>query len=306
MGKSLFVVIILALTVALMPIAPPSFAAIDLSTADYNLDVVVNGSLVDFPDQKPFIDAAIGSTYVPLRFVSEALGCEINWDEENQKIQITKDLLSIELIIGSNISFIVNDGVQRAVVIAPPELVNERTLVPLRFISEVLGAEVDYTPAEEGNKSRIDVNEKPADTIVADTRIVTMETSKGNIVVEIYPKLMPITAGNFEKLVEESFYNGLTFHRVEEWVIQGGDPQGNGMGGPGWSIPLEISFQLKNTRGALAMARSSDPNSAGSQFYILKKDEAFLDGQYAVFGRVIEGMDIVDKITIGDKMISVK
>ncbi|MDD4236954.1 MAG: peptidylprolyl isomerase [Desulfotomaculaceae bacterium] len=304
MRKSVFVVIILALAFAFIPNA--SFAAIDLSTADYNLDVVVNSNIVDFPDQKPFIDTAIGRTYVPLRFVSEALGCELQWAEETQKIAITKDTLSIYLTIGANMAVIDNNGAQRLVLTAPPELVNERTMVPLRFISEVLGAEVNYTPAVEGDKSRVDVAEKPVDTDEEDVRKVTIETEKGNIVVEVYPKLMPITAGNFEKLLEDSFYDGLTFHRVEDWVVQGGDPQGNGMGNPGWTIPLEISLQLNNTRGALAMARSSDPNSAGSQFYILKSDTPSLNGQYAVFGKVVEGMDVVDKIAVGDKMLSVK
>lgn len=106
--------------------------------------------------------------------------------------------------------------------------------------------------------------------------------------------------------VNTNFYNNLTFHRVEDWVIQGGDPLGNGTGGPDWTIPLEVTPTLKNVRGALAMARSSDPNSAGSQFYILKKDAPWLDGQYAVFGKITQGMDIVDKIEIGDNIISVK
>lgn len=135
---------------------------------------------------------------------------------------------------------------------------------------------------------------------------VTIQTAKGTIVMEIYPKLMPGTVANFEKLVQSNFYDGLTFHRVEDWVIQGGDPQGNGMGGPGWAIPLEINAQLKNVRGAVAMARGQDPNSAGSQFYILKKDAPWLDGQYAVFGKIIKGMEIVDQIQPGDKMESVK
>lgn len=304
MKKTVFVVIFFVL--ALSFAANPSFAAIDLSTAEYNLDVVVNGNLVDFPDQKPFIDAAIGRTYVPLRFVSEALGCEVQWGEETQKIAITKDALAIYLAIGSDMALIDNNGAQRIVLIAQPELVNERTMVPLRFISEVLGAEVNYTPATEGYKSIVDVKEMPAGTVEEDARKITIETSKGNIVVEIYPKLMPITAGNFEKLVDDGFYNGLSFHRVEDWVIQGGDPEGNGTGGPGWTIPLEISLQLQNTRGALAMARSADPNSAGSQFYILKADAASLDGQYAVFGKVLEGMEVVDKITVGDKIMSLK
>lgn len=135
---------------------------------------------------------------------------------------------------------------------------------------------------------------------------VTIQTVKGPVVIEVYPKQMPVTVANFEKLVQSKFYDGLTFHRVEDWVIQGGDPKGDGTGGPGWTIPLETGPELKNVRGAVAMARSSDPNSAGSQFYILKKDMPSLDGQYAVFGKVVEGMDIVDQIQPGDKMVSVK
>lgn len=134
---------------------------------------------------------------------------------------------------------------------------------------------------------------------------VTVQTTKGDVTMEVYPDKMPVTVGNFEKLVKSDFYKGLTFHRVEDWVIQGGDPKGNGNGGPGWTIPLEISPDLKNERGAVAMARSQDPDSAGSQFYILKKDAAGLNGQYAVFGRVIQGMDVVDQIKAGDKMESV-
>ena len=135
---------------------------------------------------------------------------------------------------------------------------------------------------------------------------VTIETSKGNIVLEVYPDLMPVTVGNFEKLVKANFYDGLKFHRVEHWVVQGGDPQGNGTGGPGWSIPLETSGELLNVRGAVAMARSSHPDSAGSQFYILKTDAAWLDGEYAVFGKVTEGMEIVDQLARNDVMQAVK
>jgi len=135
--------------------------------------------------------------------------------------------------------------------------------------------------------------------------IITIETAKGPIVLEVYPDLAPITVGNFEKLIKDKFYDGLKFHRVEHWVVQGGCPKGTGTGGPGWSIPLEIGEGLKNERGALAMARSSHPDSAGSQFYILKVDAPWLDGDYAVFGKVIEGMDIIDKLEIGDIMETV-
>lgn len=134
---------------------------------------------------------------------------------------------------------------------------------------------------------------------------VTIATDQGEIVLEVYPDLMPITVANFDKLVQSGFYNGLKFHRVEDWVVQGGDPEGNGTGGPGWSIKLEISPHLKNLRGAVAMARAMDPDSAGSQFYILKTDASWLDGQYAVFGKVVRGMDVVDKIQVGDLMQTV-
>lgn len=138
-------------------------------------------------------------------------------------------------------------------------------------------------------------------------KTVTLETTKGPVVLEVYPDKMPVTVSNFEKLIGSGFYDGLTFHRVEDWVIQGGDPQGNGTGGPGWAIPLETNQDLKNVRGAVAMARGpEDPDSAGSQFYILKRDAAILDGQYAVFGKVIRGMEVVDQIAIGDKMESVR
>ncbi len=135
--------------------------------------------------------------------------------------------------------------------------------------------------------------------------IVKIETSKGLIVMEVYPKLMPITVTNFEDLAKSGFYDGLIWHRVENWVIQTGDPQGTGYGGSSKTIKLEVSRELKNLRGAVGMARSDAPNSASSQFYALKKDARWLDGDYAVFGKVVTGMDVVDKIEAGDKMLKV-
>ncbi|MGE5557412.1 MAG: peptidylprolyl isomerase [Bacillota bacterium] len=132
-----------------------------------------------------------------------------------------------------------------------------------------------------------------------------IETEKGRIVVELRGDLMPYTVANFVQLIQRNFYDGLFFHRVEDWVIQGGDPEGTGAGGPGYAIKLEVHKALKNVRGAVAMARTSDPDSAGSQFYILKSDAAWLDGNYAVFGTVLEGMEAVDKIKQGDKMLKI-
>lgn len=138
-------------------------------------------------------------------------------------------------------------------------------------------------------------------------RTATIETNKGMIKFELYEDLAPITTGNFIELAQRNFYDGLKFHRVEpNFVIQGGCPYGTGTGGSGKNIPLEVSPNLKHGEaGAVAMARSSDPNSASSQFYITLAPTPFLDKDYAVFGRVTEGMDVARKIGVGDVMNSV-
>ena len=122
------------------------------------------------------------------------------------------------------------------------------------------------------------------------------------IKIELYPDIAPISCENFEKLVKQGFYDGLTFHRViSGFMIQGGCPNGTGTGGPGWHIKGEfaangIKNDLKHTRGVLSMARAQDPDSAGSQFFIMHEDAPYLDGNYAAFGKVVEGMDVVDAI----------
>ena len=124
----------------------------------------------------------------------------------------------------------------------------------------------------------------------------------GVIDIELDPSAAPITCENFLKLVHAGFYDGLTFHRViSGFMIQGGCPLGNGTGGPGWNIKGEFAANgvqnpIKHTRGVISMARASDPNSAGSQFFIMHKDAPYLDGQYAAFGRVVAGLEEVDKI----------
>jgi len=153
-------------------------------------------------------------------------------------------------------------------------------------------------------KPKVEANQ--VDLSKQKTIMVDIKTTKGDIEVALYPDLMPITVDNFIQLVKKNFYNGLTFHRVENWVIQGGDPNGNGTGGSDKTIKLETNSNLKNVRGAIAMARSTEPDSASSQFYILKTDASWLDNDYAVFGKVLSGMDVVDKIAIGDKMTEIK
>ena len=133
--------------------------------------------------------------------------------------------------------------------------------------------------------------------------IITIEMENGGIIkAELYPAIAPITVENFVTLTKKGFYDGLIFHRViEGFMIQGGDPTGTGMGGPGHTIKGEfrnngVVNNIKHERGVLSMARSMMPNSAGSQFFIMHKNAPHLDGQYAAFGRVIEGIEVVDQI----------
>ncbi len=132
--------------------------------------------------------------------------------------------------------------------------------------------------------------------------IVTFQTTAGTFKAELYPEVAPNTVNNFISLVKKGFYDGTIFHRViPGFMIQGGDPEGSGMGGPGYGIKGEFSANgfkndLRHTRGVLSMARSMRPNSAGSQFFVMVADAPHLDGQYAAFGKVIEGMEAADAI----------
>ncbi len=132
---------------------------------------------------------------------------------------------------------------------------------------------------------------------------IRIEMENGGVMTgELYPEIAPLTVENFEKLASSGFYDGLTFHRViPGFMIQGGCPKGNGTGGPGWTIKGEFTANgvrndLKHTRGVLSMARTMDPDSAGSQFFLMVADAPHLDGQYAAFGRITEGMEVADAI----------
>ncbi len=133
--------------------------------------------------------------------------------------------------------------------------------------------------------------------------MVTLTMKDGGIIkLELYPDKAPKTVANFEKLVKKGFYDGLTFHRIiKGFMIQGGDPLGNGMGGSDENIPGEFAANgfenpIRHERGVISMARAQDPDSASSQFFIMHADGFFLDGNYAAFGKVVEGMDVVDRI----------
>jgi cyclophilin family peptidyl-prolyl cis-trans isomerase len=154
------------------------------------------------------------------------------------------------------------------------------------------GGDSETQPVLEGGN--VDMDKNPTAIIV---------TNKGEFRFELYADGAPVTVENFIGLAQSGFYDGLTFHRYEPgFVIQGGDPRGDGTGGSDKMIPLEVSTDLKHVKGALGMARSQDPNSASSQFYVTLEPSHFLDGNYAVFGMVTEGMDVVSSLRAGDRM----
>ncbi|MFC4322900.1 peptidylprolyl isomerase [Litchfieldia salsa] len=158
------------------------------------------------------------------------------------------------------------------------------------------GTSSDQNTGENGSSQPepFKVDKNPIVTIM-------MENNK-EIKLELYPEVAPNTVMNFISLIEQGYYDGLTFHRViPQFMVQGGDPQGTGAGGPGYSIAGEFTSNdfvndLSHSRGILSMARTQDPNSAGSQFFIMVEDKPDLDGEYAAFGKVIEGMETVDEI----------
>ncbi|MDQ7002801.1 MAG: peptidylprolyl isomerase [Ghiorsea sp.] len=137
---------------------------------------------------------------------------------------------------------------------------------------------------------------------MSDSNVITIELETGTVTIELYPDVAPKTVESFKRLISKGFYDGLTFHRViPGFMAQAGDPEGTGMGGPGFSLKAEFNDK-KHVRGTLAMARSSDPDSAGSQFYICYGPQPHLDGQYTIFGQVTDGMDLIDDVKNGTVM----
>ena len=290
-----------------------------------DITVKVNGEEIH-PEMAPVIVEE--RTLVPLRAVSEALGCDVSWDADTK---------GITLCDGSNLYFTWIDKdhafktsatalEDTTVMDVPPTIMNDYTMVPLRAISEMFGATVnwdggtstvtiDYTKknVEEGLAKKFETYEKVlnqkydayknyADDTGNIVRAEIQLEDGGNIELELYPDIAPKTVANFVKLANENFYDGLVFHRViKDFMIQGGDPEGSGMGGPGYSIKGEFNYNgvennLKHSRGVLSMARAQHPDSAGSQFFIMHADAPHLDGQYAAFGKLVEGEDVLDSI----------
>ena len=240
-----------------------------------------------------------GTTLVPLRVISENLGANVNFNSKNKTITITKDDQKIVLTLGKTEALVNN--VKQTLTKAPTTLQNT-TMVPLRFISEQLNCAVDW----DNNAKLISITSKNSSNADQKTEL-PMATLKikdyGTVTLELYPEMAPNTVNNFIALANSGFYDGLTFHRIiSDFMIQGGDPNGTGTGGPGYSIAGEFAINgfeqntLSHEVGVISMARTSAPNSAGSQFFIVSGEATYLDGQYAAFGKVTSGLDIIDKV----------
>ena len=176
-------------------------------------------------------------------------------------------------------------------------------IVGILFISQFDAGQ--NTQAKESKVGLFTKAPQAGDEGIPEGNHIKIETEKGDSLIELYPDSAPNHVANFKFLAGKGFYDGLIFHRViAGFMAQGGDPDGTGMGGPGYALKAEFNDR-KHVRGTLAMARSSDPDSAGSQFYICYGDTPHLDGQYTIFGQVVEGLQAVDDIRQGDVMTKV-
>ena len=287
-----------------------------------SISLTINNKSIDMP-VNPVNES--DTTLVPLRVITENMGATLNFDNTSKTINLKKDDNIISLTIGSK-NATVNDSPMTLSL--EPKLINNTTMVPIRFISENFECIVNWI--SEKQLIEITLPEVEPDTttpdLETDTTIPEVDSKKvlatiiiegyGTLELELYPEMAPKTVENFTKLANSNFYDGLTFHRIiSSFMIQGGDPTANGTGGPGYSIYGEFASNgfaqntLRHTKGVISMARSADPNSAGSQFFIMSGDSPHLDGNYAAFGKVTKGIDIIDKIEkvetqIGDKPVT--
>lgn len=257
--------------------------------ADENVNVKLNDELLVFDTQPQIIN---DRTLVPMRKIFEEIGAQVQWDDGT--VNASYNDTEITLTVGDKTAVIKKaDDIQNITLDTEPMLINDRTLVPLRFVGESLGLNVAWDENEQ--TVYLCKYEKPA--------AIMDVGGYGRMVIELYPEYAPKTVANFIKLAKSGFYNGLTYHRViKDFMIQGGDPMGTGFGGSSETIEGEFAANgftqntLAHKRGVISMARSMQYNSASSQFFIMHQDNAYLDGEYAAFGKVKSGIGVVDKI----------
>ncbi len=252
--------------------------------------LVVDGQVVE-TRVEPINEA--GTVLVPLREAGEALDAWVEYIPETRQIVVLKGYTQMVLELDVAQAYVNGEMIPIG---AAPKIVDDVALVPIRLISEQLDCTIGWDQATQ--TASIESKNAPHLLPIATLSIEGL----GEIKAELYPGTAPITVENFTRLANEGFYDGLTFHRViEDFMIQGGCPLGNGTGGPGYTITGEFISNnyvnmLLHTEGVLSMARSSDPDSAGSQFFIVTEESPHLNADYAAFGKVIEGMEVVEAI----------
>lgn len=261
------------------------------------IELTLNGKQLVSPIA-PIIDN--GTTLVPLRLISENLNTTVSYNNEIKTISITSKDTSIHLTLGSTTVKVNEEIISLSIA---PRSIKGTTMVPLRFISENLNCTVNWDAKNQLiTITSLNASEQP---ITNTLPIATMMIKDyGSITLELYPDLAPNTVNNFIFLANSEFYDGLTFHRIiDDFMIQGGDPLGTGVGGPGYTIAGEFSSNgfntntLSHTKGIISMARSNFPDSGGSQFFITSADATYLDGQYAAFGKVLTGLDVLEALS---------
>lgn len=256
--------------------------------AEDEIKVNLNDKPIQFDTAPQLIN---DRTMVPMRAIFEAIGATVDWNDGI--ITASYKDKQMTLSIDNPVAYITENGIATEYTLdSAPVLINSRTLVPVRFIGEQLGLLVDWN--NETQTVYLAKCECPA-------AIIEIE-NYGKIVIELYPEVAPITAENFIKLAKSGFYDGLIFHRViEDFMIQGGGYDLSFQQKPANPIKGEfasngIENNLKHTRGVISMARTNVKDSASSQFFIMHQDSPHLDGEYAAFGKVVSGIDVVDKI----------
>lgn len=274
-----------------------------------SVNVVVNGDSVVFPDAAAYINDD-GRTMVPVRFVSEQLGARVGWDQARQSVSIDYNGQKISIPINQKLAFI---GSKQIELDTAAVIKESRTMVPLRFVSEALGARVLWSGASSTVRiseigSSIAVAAKnnkyksaPPMTIdPAKTYYANVKTNRGEFKIKLLADKTPKTVNNFVFLAKDDFYDGVSFHRIMKgFMIQTGDPLGSGTGGPGYAFADELPPALAYGSGVVAMANSG-ANTNGSQFFICNGEQSKQlnsNPNYTVFGQVVEGMDTVLKIS---------
>ena len=251
----------------------------------------------------------------PLGDLFKPLGFALTWDAATDAISLSDPAGTVSLIIGETAAQVrsAQGQARQAELPRPPAYLGDKLQVPARELLALAGREA--TPVEEAEKS-VTLQVGPRRVIIrlvaveeqrildrASGSVVKLETNRGDIYLDLFDQRTPATVGSFLELVGKGYYDGLTFHRVvADFMIQGGDPLGNGCGGPGFTIPDEADRGIKHLRGSLSMAKTSEPNTGGSQFFICHLPCRHLDGVHTVFGHCIQGLEVVDEVRVGDSI----